>query len=253
MNNAGLRDSFEFISDGEEGILLLHGFTGTPYEMMPAGEFFRNYGYSSFCPRLKGHGTTEEDLNSCRFYDWIESAEKGLNYLKKKVKNIHILGLSMGGLLALKLASVHKEVKKVVVVASPLYLTGENGLFVTACRIPFFRFFVKSVRKPEPSDERYRCIWRENPSYRSVPTKASYEFFRLMQNVKKSLKDVRQSTMFVYSKGDRDVDFSNLNLMISLIGSRDIVIHTPLNMGHLITLEDGNQEVFSKILKFLKR
>ncbi len=252
MNNAGLRESFEFISDGGEGILLLHGFTGTPYEMRPVGEYLRTYGYSSFCPRLKGHGTTEEDLNRCRFYDWIESAESGLSYLKKKVKGVHVIGLSMGGLLALKLASVHREIKKVVVIASPLYLTGENYLFVTACRIPLFRFLVKSVRKPEPSDERYRRIWEENPSYRSVPTNASYEFYKLMQNVRKSLGDVRQSTMFIYSRGDRDVSFGNLPLMLSLIGSKDIAVHTPENMGHLITLEEGNADVFGKMLDFLK-
>ncbi|MGB9599343.1 MAG: alpha/beta hydrolase, partial [Myxococcota bacterium] len=192
-------------------------------------------------------------LNKCSFYDWIESAELGLRYLKEKSENIYILGLSMGGLIALKLAAVHREIKKVIVIASPLYLRGENNLFVQATRIPIFRYLIKSVTKPEPRDERYRRIWRENPSYRGVPTRASYEFYRLMQNVRVSLKDVAQSIMLVYSRDDMDVHFGNLSLMISLIGSKDIYVHIEKNMGHLITLEEKNEEVFEKIYNFIQR
>lgn len=253
MSNSDLKDSFEYSGNFKRAILLLHGFTGTPYEMRPVGEYFYNKGFNVFCPRLKGHGTTEEELNNCRFYDWIESAEMGLNYLKRKSDKVYVLGLSMGGLLALKLASVHQEIEKVIVIASPLYLRGENNLFVQATRIPFFRYLVKSVTKPEPKDERYREIWRRNPSYRGVPTRASYEFYKLMQNVRRSLKNVTQSLMFVYSRDDTDVHFGNLSLMISLVGSRDIFVHIAKNMGHLITLEEGNYEVFEKIFQFINR
>jgi len=247
------RDGFELESGKEGGILLLHGFTGTPYEMRPAGEYFHKKGFTVLCPRLAGHGTSEEELDRCSFYDWISSAESALNYLAQKVQKVYVLGLSMGGLLALKLASVHRDIEKVIVIASPLYLTGENGLFVSACRIPLFRMLVRSVKKPEPADERYRKIWTENPSYRSVPTKASYEFYKLMQSTRKSLKSVSQSIMFVYSKSDRDVSFGNLSEMVSGVSSRDIYVYIPENMGHLITLEDGNSVVFEKIYEFIKR
>ncbi len=253
MNNIDKRDGFEFESSREHGLLLLHGFTGTPYEMRPAGEYFYRSGFSVVCPRLCGHGTREEDLNSCRFYDWIDSAESALKTLIRKVNNVYVVGLSMGGLIAIKLASVHKEIKKLVVIASPLVLTGSNGLFVNACRIPLFRLLVRSIKKPEPSDERYKKIWVENPSYRYVPTKATYEFYKLMQSTAKSLVSVTQSIMFVYSKSDRDVHFKNLSMMVSMVRSRDIYVYVVENMGHLITLEEGNQEVFGRILEFIKR
>lgn len=252
MNNE-IRQGFKYEVESDEGILLLHGFTGTPFEMRPAGEFFYKNGFTVYCPRLAGHGTTEADLNKCNYYDWINSAESALITLKEKTKSIYVMGLSMGGLIALKLASVHKEIKKVIVIASPLYLTGENGLFVNACRFPLFRMIISSVKKPEPTDERYKKIWAQNPSYRSVPTIATYEFYKLMQSTKKSLKSVEQSTMFVYSKSDRDVSLGNLPLMISLIGSKDIYLYIPDGMGHLITLEEGNMEVFERILKFIRR
>jgi len=253
MKMTDKREGFEFTSEGEAGVLLLHGFTGTPFEMRPLGEFLNKAGLTVFCPRLAGHGTSEEELNRCRFYDWIESAEKGLIHLRERCKKISVIGLSMGGLLTLKLASLHKEIEKVVVIASPLFLTGENGIFVTACRFKVFRYFVKSVKKPAPKDERYRTIWEQNPSYREVPTNAAFEFYKLMQNVRASLKSVEQKTMFIYSRGDKDVDFSNLYLMLSLIGSREISLYLPKSMGHLITLEEGNTTVFSKILDFISK
>ncbi|MCX7958104.1 MAG: alpha/beta fold hydrolase [Deltaproteobacteria bacterium] len=253
MNNQDIREGFEYSAGSEYGMLLLHGFTGTPYEMRPAGEYFYQNGFTVICPRLAGHGTTEEELDRCSFYDWIDSAERALASLIERVNNVYVFGLSMGGLIALKLASVHREIKKVIVVASPLYLTGENGLFVNASRIGLFRMLVKSVKKPEPKDERYRKIWKSNPSYRGVPTRASYEFYKLMQSTGKSLRSVSQSIMFVYSRADRDVSIGNLSLMVSKVSSRDICIYIPENMGHLITLEEGNTEVFRKVLEFIRR
>ncbi|MCX7945186.1 MAG: alpha/beta fold hydrolase [Deltaproteobacteria bacterium] len=253
MNNEDIREGFKLICGQEDGILLLHGFTGTPYEMRPVGEFLYHKGFTVLCPKLAGHGTTEEDLNKCRFYDWINSAERALGTLSREVKNVHVLGLSMGGLIAIKLAAVHKEIKKLIVIASPFYLKGGNALFVNACRVPIFRMLVRAVKKPEPRDDRYKKIWSKNPSYRKVPTAASYEFYKLMQSAKKSIKDVRQSTMFIYSKSDRDVSIGNLSVMASMIGSRDVYILIVEKMGHLITLEDENIKVFEKIFEFIKQ
>ncbi len=252
MSNGDVRDTFEYGS-GEDAVLLLHGYTGTPYEMRPAGEFFAEKGFLSYCPRLKGHGTSEEELNNCSFYDWISSAEDAYNYLKAKSKKVYVMGLSMGGLLTLKLAELHSEINKVVVLAAPLYLTGENGLFVNACRIGLFRYLVKSVKKPPPIDKRYREIWIKNPSYRSVPTRSSYEFYKLMRNVRGGLKSVKQPLMMIYSRNDRDVDFGNLSLILSLVSSSKISLFIPENMGHLITLDEGNREVFNEIYNFLTK
>lgn len=251
MKMTDKREGFEFFTSKEYGVLLLHGFTGTPFEMRPLGEFLHRSGLTVLCPRLAGHGTSEDELNRCRFYDWIESAEKGLIHLRERCKRVFVIGLSMGGLLALKLASLHQGIEKVVVIASPLFLTGENGIFVNACRLGLFRYLVKSVKKPSPEDERYRAIWEQNPSYRGVPTNAAFEFYKLMQNVRASLKSVEQKAMFIYSRGDRDVDFSNLHLMLSLIGSKEISLYLPDRMEHLITLEKRNTTVFSKILDFI--
>lgn len=252
MNSGDLRGSFEYGS-GERGLLLLHGYTGTPYEMRPAGEFFAERGFLTYCPRLSGHGTVEGDLNSCTFYDWINSVEEAYLYLRGRCSQVYVMGLSMGGLLALKLAQLHKEIKRVVILAAPLFLTGWNGLFVNACRIGLFRSLVGSVKKPEPEDSRYREIWQKNPSYRRVPTRSSYEFYRLMRDVREGLKDVDQDLMLIYSKDDRDVDFGNLALLLSLLSSSRVLLLLPKNMGHLMTLEDGNQEMFMAIYDFLTR
>lgn len=87
------------------GILLIHGLNGSPSEMRFLGERLASEGWTVLGIRLSGHGSTREDLEESNWLDWIQDAEKGVNQLRRTCKQVIGVGLSMGGLIALHLAS----------------------------------------------------------------------------------------------------------------------------------------------------
>jgi carboxylesterase len=101
---------------GDDGVLVLHGFTGSPFSMRPLAEVLANRGYSVELPRLPGHGTTPEDLAATRWEDWSGAAAASLDALAARCRRVAVVGLSMGGGLAVWLAEHRPDVVALVVV-----------------------------------------------------------------------------------------------------------------------------------------
>ncbi|HUZ19729.1 MAG TPA: alpha/beta fold hydrolase [Acidimicrobiales bacterium] len=103
-------------SNGPSGVLVLHGFTGTPRSMRPLADAFADAGFSVELPLLPGHGTSPEDLEPKRFDDWSSAAEEAFLSLAARTDRTAVVGLSMGGTLACWLAERHVEVAGLVLV-----------------------------------------------------------------------------------------------------------------------------------------
>lgn len=105
------------------GVLLLHGITGSPASMRPLAEaVWTRSGASVSVPRLHGHGTVWQDLHRSRWADWIADANAAYDELAAAHDNVVIVGLSMGGGLALDLASRKSQVKEVVLVNPAVFI-----------------------------------------------------------------------------------------------------------------------------------
>jgi carboxylesterase len=103
-------------SNGAHGVLVLHGFTGSPQSMRPLAEAFADAGFSVELPLLPGHGTAVEDLIPMRWSDWMSAAEAAYLDLAARCDRTVVAGLSMGGALACSLAAMHPEIAGAVVV-----------------------------------------------------------------------------------------------------------------------------------------
>ena len=104
-----LAKSFYFKGTSELGILLVHGFTASPTEMLPLGKFLNEKGYTVHGIRLAGHATNYRDMVNFTWKDWYDSVEKGFLRLKEDFPIIVPIGLSMGALLCLKLVQSSLE------------------------------------------------------------------------------------------------------------------------------------------------
>jgi carboxylesterase len=89
---------------GKVGALMVHGFTGSPYSMRPWGSFLADAGLTVLGPRLPGHGTRWQEMNLTRWQDWYGEVERGFDTLRGRCDQVFVMGLSMGGTLALRLA-----------------------------------------------------------------------------------------------------------------------------------------------------
>lgn len=89
---------------GPVGVLLSHGFTGTTQSMRPWAEHLSAAGLTVLAPRLPGHGTTWQDMNTTRWNDWYGEVERSFDDLRGRCETVFAMGLSMGGTLVLRLA-----------------------------------------------------------------------------------------------------------------------------------------------------
>lgn len=106
-----------FTADGGPvGVLVVHGFTGNPQSMRPLAEAFAAAGFTVDLPLLPGHGTRVEDMLPTRWADWSAAVETAYAALAERCASVCVAGLSMGGTLALWLASLHPQVRGIVLV-----------------------------------------------------------------------------------------------------------------------------------------
>ena len=101
------------------GVLLSHGFTGSPRSMRPFGEHLAELGYGVAVPRLPGHGTTWQEMNTTGWPDWYAVLDNELARLRKEHDQVVVVGLSMGGALVLRLAEEHGADISGVVLINP--------------------------------------------------------------------------------------------------------------------------------------
>ncbi len=119
---------------GPAGVLVVHGFTGTPQSMRPLAEAFAAAGFTVSLPLLPGHGTRVEDMLPTRWADWSSAAEQAYEELAARCATVCIAGLSMGGTLTLWLASRHPEVRGIVLV-NPLADGEAPGITATVAQL----------------------------------------------------------------------------------------------------------------------
>jgi carboxylesterase len=100
-----IRPTDFFLEGDRRGVLLIHGLTGTPMEMRLLGKGLNNAGYTVHGMQLAGHCGSVDDLLATGWRDWYASVERAADALLEKVDHLFVGGLSMGALLALKLAA----------------------------------------------------------------------------------------------------------------------------------------------------
>jgi len=110
---------FYFKGANNLGILLCHGFTGSPDEMKELGRYLNKLGYTVSCPEYSGHGTNENKFFETDVHVWYSELESAFDELKKEVDGVYVIGLSMGGSFSAKLAE-EREVQGLVTMNAPV-------------------------------------------------------------------------------------------------------------------------------------
>ena len=95
---------------GPNGVLVLHGFTGSPHSMRPLAHAFADAGFAVELPLLPGHGTSLDDMQTTGWSDWSAAADEAFERLAERVGKVVVAGLSMGGALTAWLGGRHPEI-----------------------------------------------------------------------------------------------------------------------------------------------
>lgn len=230
---------------GSEGVLLIHGFTGSPAELLLLGEFLNRAGYTVLGVRLAGHGTNELNLMKTNNEDWFNSVLDGYALLSGLCEKVFVVGHSMGGLLTLKLAYLRK-VEKIVTLAAPIFIDENLHLQALPPRSECKDFCVikphRSLKNVPPA---------ANKVYRKMPYISVHELITLLEEVKLLLPKITAPILIMHGLEDHTTKPDSADFIAEKISSTvKKKIFVP-NCGHLLPLAESRDFVFAEVLKFL--
>ncbi|MEQ6901174.1 alpha/beta fold hydrolase [Nocardioides sp. YIM 152588] len=228
------------------GVLLSHGFTGSPASMRPWGEFLAERGYGVRVPRLPGHGTTWQDLNTRRWEDWLEELSTALDDLKAQSDAVVVGGLSMGGALALRLAADRGDEVAGVVVVNPALASRRLDVKL----LPVLKHVVGSF--PGITDDIKRPGMSEG-GYTRTPLKAIHSFIRAWPDLVADLERITAPLLYLRSDVDHVVDDASEPLILGGVGSSDVTRVALPESYHVATLDNDAGTIFAESADFIAR
>lgn len=234
-----------FLFPGNEtACLLIHGFTASPREMRGLGEHLhRTHGFTVMGVRLAGHATTPADMAHMRWQDWVASAEDGWHLLRSAgFRRIVPVGLSMGGAIALLLAS-YLPVAGVASMAAPYLLRVPRWEWLLGWVRPYFP--KKKGRVFDPEGFRGRVAYPVNPA-RSVR-----QLNAMLKVVRASLAQVRVPALVLHSRNDDYVPHRNAEQIYAALGSTHKRLVWVERSTHVVTLDAARERVYREVGDFI--
>jgi carboxylesterase len=228
---------------GPLGVLLLHGFGGSPGSLRPVAEWFEAQGATVRLPRLPGHGTSPEDLASTRWPAWAAEAERGLDALLERCRRVTVLGHSMGASLALHLAANRPEDVAALALANP-YLRDRRLLLV-----PVGRWFVKST-SAGPTDSRSGAA--DPGRYDRRPVPAIVTLRDLLRVVDRELPRVRAPIAVFTSAVDHEIPAGSAERIVARVGSEHTERIECPNSFHALPLDPDAPMLCERSLSFFR-
>jgi carboxylesterase len=220
--------------NAETGILLVHGFTGSPISLRPLAELLSQRGFAIEMPLLPGHGTRPRDLLPTRYADWRAEALAGLNRLRARTAKVVAVGMSMGGTLVLDLATSERLDGAVTINAQIL---DRGGLIVKLAPliekiIPIAPASAAGLTKNDIKKG------GDEQAYDWVAAAAGNSLVRALPEVRARLAQVSVPLFVIYSREDHSVPNESSKALPQLVGSKQVSVLELENSYHVATLDN---------------
>ena len=239
-------NNYELNKDSKVGVMLIHGFASTTFEMSSLRNFLAQKGLRVSARNLPGHGTTVDNCNATKYEEWLTATEQNLAELSNDCEKLYVVGFSMGAILALNLATLFPIEK--LVVACPV-MSFKNSFEVNVLVRIFNKIIVKKDKKTHHSE--YKNI-KNYSGYDQYPLIALNEFRKLNNFVFKKLNKVKCPLLYVHSKKDRLSLSKNIDLIMNNVKSKDRQKLILNNTTHHIFYDNPERELLlSTIYKFI--
>lgn len=229
---------------GAVGAVLCHGLTGMPGSLREWGEALATAGLTVRIPRLPGHGTRWQDANSVSWRDWYDELERAFDDVRRRCERTYVMGLSMGGTVALRLAEERGADVAGVVVVNPSLFT----LRKDAKLLPLIRLFVPSF-PPVGSDIKKPGV--VEPAYERLPLKAAYQLSLLWKLTNADLGRLTQPLLVFTSRDDHVVEPVNSTRLMegaATTDKRQIVLE---DSYHVATMDNELPRIIDETLAFI--
>jgi carboxylesterase len=230
---------------GPVGVLLCHGFTGSPQTVRGWADYLAGQGLTVSLPRLPGHGTTWQDMARTGSDDWLAEVDAAFGKLAGQCEQVYVFGLSMGGCLALRLAETHGSAVRGLVLVNPS-LAPDTRLFLLA---PVLKHVVRTlpgiasdIAKPGASEV----------GYDRVPVRAAATLPKLWSETARRLGEVTQPVLVYRSTTDHVVGPASMRVLLAGVPSGQVTVRDCPDSYHVATLDNDAAAIFEGSLKFIQ-
>jgi len=232
------------------GVVLVHGFLAAPREMSELAAYLHGKGFWVYSVRLRGHGTSPEDLATRNGSDWIESVDLGYALMSTLCSRVVIGGFSLGGGLALDSAARITRLAGVFAVSPPFRLQDLSSRF--ASTVTSWNRVMDTIHCHGATKEYVEQI-SERPliNYARIPIAALSEMERFMKDLEPRLAEVKAPTLVVQGHGDPIVNPEGTVLMFNRIGAEN-KRYLPFDFSrHGILAGEGSEKVHAAVAAFI--
>jgi carboxylesterase len=229
---------------GPVGVLLCHGFTGSPQTLRAWAEYVAAQGFTVSLPRLPGHGTTWQDLARTGWQDWYAEVDTAFAALASRCEQTFVFGLSMGGCLALRLAEVHGSAVRGLVLVNPSLADTKVSLLAPVVRHVSWTVpgIVSDIKKPGASEE----------GYDRVPIRAAATLPKLWKITAQHLSDITQPVLVYRSTVDHVVGPPSMRVLLAGLPEDQVTVRECADSYHVATLDNDAETIFEGSVKFIQ-
>ena len=228
---------------GSVGILLIHGFSGSPASLRPMAEFLAGEGLSVSLPRLPGHGTHWEDLAQTTWEQWYAEADAAFQELAARCTDVVVVALSMGASLAIHLAALRRNGIRGLVLINPYLI---DPRLAAASVVRLFTRTTKGVIND------IKKAGQDEIGYERVPVAALPSLRHLLKVAQQDLPEVQMPLLVFRSTDDHVVKAAGSRLIMDRVGSQEKELVDLSNSYHVATLDHDAELIERRVLEFAK-
>jgi carboxylesterase len=231
---------------GRTGVLLCHGFTGSPRSMIGWAQHLQAAGFRVLLPRLPGHGTRWQELNETAWMDWYACVADAFATLRERCDQVFLAGLSMGGGLALRLAEQYGPLVSGLTLVNPVINISDprmRVLPILRLAVPSLAGIVNDIAKPNQDE----C------GYDRLPLRALYSQTFLWADIARNLDRVTQPLLVYCTVHDHVVDPSSVALIKAGVQCREQTYVQLHRSYHVATLDYDAEKIFDGSVEFFRR
>jgi carboxylesterase len=249
---------------GNHSVLLIHGLTGSPFEMKYLARRLNKAGFTVKGPCLGGHCTTLKDLSRTTWRDWYRSVRDSFTEMKKSSDSVSVAGLCMGALLSLHLScEFGSEVAAVSLISTTLFYDGWSlpwykFLLPVSYYVPFRYIYSYSETEPygiknEALRERIVNLMKNDSiAYAKTPAASIHQLFKLINQVKRELPEITTPALILHSREDDLTSMKNPDYVEQKIGSKIVRKIILDDSYHMMTIDNQKDQVAEETAKFFR-
>lgn len=231
-----------FIEGNDVAVLLLHSFTSHTRDVNAlAKSLHQSFGFTCYAPVYRGHGQEAEALIPYSIDDWWEDALESYQDLAKKYRQVMVVGISVGGVFALKLAEKF-PVARIVVMSVPI----DSEPLESKQRVIDFAFRYKKLENKSEQQ-----IKEELKKFQSMPLDSFERFKQFIHETINGLGKITAPIAIYYGGRDEAIFEESAIEIAEKVSSTEIELERFENSSHLMTLSKEKDLLDEQIHQFL--